>query len=198
MFRFCTTRILRSRCVSVGGAIGIGILTILSIPKERTEPPLSNHGVRNRSVGATLTSKVADRILSEQGYDRVAMLVPYVKECSKTFNIPSNVLLAILYEEAIHRKPLDVRTFGVAQLGVGELQIQGLPPDANLYNNDRFSVWMLSRKLKRLQLQTGSLQAAITLHNGYSDYLPAIQRRSRDPRIKQLLESRRMPKIFTV
>lgn len=172
-------------------------VTLGTIPTSTTTD-LKNYGVKDRSVGATLTSKVADRILSEQGYDRVAPLVPYVKECSKTFNIPSNVLLAILYEEAIHRKPIDVQTFGVAQLGVGELQIQGLPPDTNLYSNDRFSVWMLARKLKRLQIQTGSLQTAITLHNGYYDYLPAIQRRSRDPRIQQLLDSRRMPKIFTV
>ncbi len=178
---------------------GLGLLGVLlgTMPLETTSE-LKNFGVRDRSVGATLTSKVADRILSEQGYDRVALLVPYVKECSKIFNIPSNVLLAILYEEAIHRKPIDVQTFGVAQLGVGELVAQGLPPDMTLYGNDRFSVWMLARKLKRLQLQTGSLQTAITLHNGYYDYLPAIQRRARDPRIRQLLDSRRIPKVFTI
>ena len=169
---------------------------LLNIPIQ-TENPHVNRNVHNRSVGATLTSKVADRVLAESGYSRVESLVPYVKECEAIFNIPANVLLAILYEEATHRKPIDVQTFGVAQLGVGELAEQGLPPDPDLYLNDRFSVWMLSRKLRRLQAETGSLQTAITLHNGYSDYLPSIQRRSQDPRLLQLLEARKIWKVFT-
>lgn len=170
---------------------------MMTLPVEKTTE-LKNFGVKDRSIGAVLTSEVADAILEDEGYDRVWPLVPYVKECAETFVIPANVLLAILYEEAIHRKPIDVHTFGVAQLGIGELEIQGLPPDANLYSDDRFSVWILARKLKRLQIQTGSLQTAITLHNGYSDYLGAIQRRSRDPRLLQLLTTRHFPRIFTV
>lgn len=162
------------------------------------QPQLANYGVRNRSVGGTLTSKVADHVLAENAYGAVANLVPYVKETAEVFNIPANVLLAILYEEAAHRKPIDVNTFGVAQLGLGELMEQGLPPDPDLYSNDRFSVWMLARKLRRLQAETGSLQAAITLHNGYSDYLPSIQHRARDPRLLQLLEAKKIWRVLTV
>jgi len=197
MPRFCFTRFLRSRCARYGGPIAALIAGFLLYPSSRQQPHLANYGVRNRSVGGVLTSKVADRVLAENAYSAVTNLVPYAKETELVFNIPANVLLAILYEEAAHRKPIDVNTFGVAQLGLGELAIQGLPPDPHLYDNDRFSVWMLARKLRRLQAETGSLQAAITLHNGYSDYLPSIQRRARDPRLLQLLEARKIHKVFT-
>lgn len=185
------------RTISYLLALAALLTGVLLYPSSTQQPQLANYGVRNRSIGGALTSDVADRVLSENGYSRVASLVPYVKECAAIFNIPSNVLLAILYEEAVHRKPIDVETFGVAQLGLGELEIQGLPADPDLYSNDRFSVWMLARKLRRLQAETGSLQTAITLHNGYSDYLPTIQRRARDPRIHQLLEAKKIYKVFT-
>jgi hypothetical protein len=174
------------------------VLTLFTIPMGFGKGELSNYGVKERSVGGTLTGKVAKKVLSERSYERVELLVPYVKECSKIYNIPANVLLAILYEEEVHRKPVDIQTFGVAQLGVGELVIQGLPPDATLYDNDRFSVWILTRKLKRLQSSTGSLQTAITLHNGYYDYLPAIQRRAKDRALLQLLEMKKKRKTLIV
>jgi hypothetical protein len=177
----------------------IGLVFIVcSIPISVKKGDLSNYGVKERSIGGTLTSKVADRILADKAYSQVELLVPFVKECAKEYNIPENVLLAILFEEALHRKPIDVQTFGVAQLGVGELVIQGLPPDSNLYSNDRFSVWMLARKLRRLQLRTGSLQTAITLHNGYYDYLPAIRKRASDPALLQLLEIKKKRKTLLV
>lgn len=198
MPRFSPARILRSRCARYGGPLAALIAGFLLYPSSTQQPQLANYGVRNRSVGATLTSKVADRVLAENAYAAVTNLVPYARESAAVFNIPANVLLAILYEEAAHRKPFDVHTFGVAQLGLGELVAQGLPPDPDLYSNDRFSVWMLARKLRRLQEETGSLQAAITLHNGYSDYLPSIQRRARDPRLLQLLEARKIWKVLTV
>jgi hypothetical protein len=102
-----------------------------------------------------------------------------------------------LYEEAVHRKPVDLQTFGVAQIGVGELLQQGLPPDPDLLNNNRFSVWILARKLKRIQIETGSLRKAITLHNGYSDYLKKIEKRATDPRIKALLNQKHSYPVFT-
>jgi hypothetical protein len=125
--------------------IGCGLVAaaFMALPVENTAE-LKNYGVKDRSVGATLTSHVANIVLEGEGYARVSPLVPYVVECSAMFGIPANVLLAILYEEAVHRKPVDIQTFGVAQLGVGELEIQGLPPDPRLYEDDRFSVWILA------------------------------------------------------
>jgi hypothetical protein len=174
------------------------VFLICVIPVNVGKGDLSNYGIKERSIGGTLTSKVADKILADRVYNRVELLVPFVKECAKEYNIPENVLLAILFEEALHRKPIDIQTFGVAQLGTGELIAQGLPPDPNLYSNDRFSVWMLARKLKRLQLRTGSLQTAITLHNGYYDYLPAIRKRASDPGLLQLLEIKKKRKTLVV
>ena len=73
-------------------------------------------------------------------------------------------------------------------MGVGELQKQGLPPDESLLESDRLSVWMLGKKLQRLQKEHRSLQVAIIMHNGYYDYLPQIQNRAKDPKIQQILE----------
>jgi len=197
MYRFCPTRILRSRCARISAAVATVALITLGQPSERGKPELVNYGVKSRSIGGTLTSKVANTVLADNGYRRVASLVPYTQECEKVFNIPASIILAILYEEATHRKPIDIKTFGVAQLGVGELLVQGLPPDSTLYSNDRFSVWMLARKIKRLQIQTGSLQKAITLHNGYTDYLDAVQKRARDPKLLQLLESKHLYPVYS-
>ena len=173
------------------GAVTLSLLFALTwttlLTPRKSEGNLKNFGVKERSKAGEVVSKVADKVLSESGYDLVRPLVPYVKECEQEFGVPANVLLAILYEEAVHRKPVDLRTFGVAQLGVGELVAQGLPPDSSLLTNDRLSVWLLAKKLKRLQGVTGSLRAAITLHNGYTDYLGSVQRRARDPRLLSLL-----------
>jgi hypothetical protein len=119
----------------------------------------------------------------------VQKYVPFVKEAARTHKIPANVLLAILFEEELHRKPVDLRTFGPAQIGLGELVIQGLPPRRDLLEDPEVSIYLLASKLKRVQQQTGSLQTAITLHNGYSDYLYMIQKSARDPRLLEMLES---------
>ena len=149
-----------------------------------------------RSIGATLTSEAASEILSERGYEVVSNLTPYVKEAAEFYELPPEILMAILYEEAVHRKPFDVETFGVAQIGLKELVTQGLPPDVKLLSNDRLCVWVLARKLKRLQIQTGSLKKAITLHNGYSDYLEMIEKRAADHRIRELLQEKHAVRTF--
>ena len=172
------------------------LLLAFAIPIGFDKGKLHNYGVKHRSVGATVTSEVADEVLAEQTYAKTAELVPWVKEASKKYHLPPNVLLAILYEEIAHRKPVDVTTFGVAQIGLKELVEQGLPPDTRILDDDRLCVWILARKLVRLQRMTGSLQTAITLHNGYYDYLPLIQIRSRDPRILQLLQEQQKYRIF--
>ena len=170
------------------GLVLLGVL-IGRMPLGKTTE-LKNYGVKDRSIAGTLTSQAASEVLSEKGYEVATELTPYVKEASQFFELPPDILLAILYEEAVHRKPVDIETFGVAQVGLEELVIQGLPPDAKLLSNDRFSVWVLARKLKRLQMQTGSLKKAITLHNGYSDYLRMIEKRAADRRIRQLLQEK--------
>jgi len=176
----------RRNVVLLGVVVGFSLATLTSAP--RYDGELQNYGVKGRSHIGSITSSLADGVMSRRGYNQVAELVPYVKECEEVFGIPANVLLAILYEEAVHRKPVDLQTFGVAQIGVGELLAQGLPPDPALLENDEFSVWMLARKLKRLQAKTGSLQTAIILHNGFSDYLTSVQARAKDPMIRMLLE----------
>lgn len=169
---------------------------LLTLPVERSTE-LKNYGVKDRSVGGAFTSSVADKVFVNKGYEEVSRLVPYVKECAEVFQLPPETLMAVLYEEAVHRKPVDLQTFGVAQIGVGELLQQGLPPDPALLENDRFSVWVLARKLKRLQVQTGSLKKAIILHNGYSDYLRMIEKRATDPRLKELLHKKHLYPVFT-
>lgn len=169
---------------------------LLTLPVERTTE-LKNYGVKDRSVGGAFTSRVADKIFVNKGYEEVSRLVPFVKEAAGVFDLPPEILLAILYEEAVHRKPVDLQTFGVAQIGVGELLQQGLPPDPELLNDNRLSVWILARKLKRLQIETGSLKKAIILHNGYSDYLRMIEKRATDPRIEALLNEKYSYPVFT-
>jgi hypothetical protein len=173
-------------------------LLICALPVSFGKGELDNYGVKKRSVGGTLTSNVADRVLADMAYDRVRQLVPFVRESSAATGVPPNILLAVLFEEATHRKPADIQTFGVAQLGVGELTAQGLPPDPSLLENDRLSVWVLARKLRRLQVRTGSLLTAVTLHNGYYDYGRAVTSRSRDPRLLALLNANSVvPSFFT-
>jgi hypothetical protein len=174
------------------------LLLAFAIPIGFGKGRLDNYGVKNRSIGATVTSKAAGQILEENTYAKTAELTPWVKEAAKAYRLPANVLLAILYEEIAHRKPVDVSTFGVAQIGLNELVEQGLPPDIRILDDDRLCVWILARKLVRLQRMTGSLQTAITLHNGYYDYLPLIQLRAKDPRILQFLqEGRKNPVLWT-
>jgi len=82
---------------------------------------------------------------------------------------------------------VDVRTFGVAQLGLKELMIQGLPPRKELLDDDEVSVWLLTSKLRRLQNETGSLRDAIILHNGYYDYYDSVRKTAKDPKVLTLL-----------
>jgi len=120
-------------------------------------------------------------------YEKLETLIPYIKKASKQFNIPENVIAAVLYEEILHRKPVDVRTFGVAQLGLKELMIQGLPPKKELLDDDEVSVWLLASKLRRLQNETGSLRDAIILHNGYYDYYDSVKKSAKDNKIIMML-----------
>ena len=158
------------------------------IPWGAPEQHLARYKIKTRDVGSTATSKLASSMFANRTYAELRLLRPYVLEASIASKIPPNVIMAILFEELVHRKPMDVRTHGVAQIGVGELQKQGLPPDESLLENDRLSVWLLSKKLQRLQKEHRSLQFAIIMHNGYYDYLPQIQNRAKDPKIKQILE----------
>ena len=82
---------------------------------------------------------------------------------------------------------MDVKTFGVAQIGLNELITQGLPPKKELLNDDEVSVWLLASKLRRLQNETGSLRDAIILHNGYYDYYDSIRKTAKDPKVLTLL-----------
>ena len=158
------------------------------IPWGAPEQHLARYKIKTRDVGSTATSKLVSSMFANRTYAELRLLRPYVLEASIASKIPPNVIMAILFEELVHRKPMDVKTHGVAQIGVGELQKQGLPPDESLLENDRLSVWLLGKKLQRLQKEHRSLQFAIIMHNGYYDYLPQIQNRAKDPKIKQILE----------
>jgi len=158
------------------------------IPWGTPEQHLARYKIKTRDVGSTATSKLASSMFANRTYAELRLLRPYILEASAASKIPPNVIMAVLFEELVHRKPMDIRTHGVAQIGVGELQKQGLPPDESLLENDRLSVWLLGKKLQRLQKEHRSLQFAIIMHNGYYDYLPQIQNRAKDPKIKQILE----------
>jgi hypothetical protein len=170
-------------------AILITLVAIASAIPITLDSEFQNYNVKQRPVGQKVLSKSVDSIevLRERAYYKVAQYREYVLEAGKLYAIPPNVLLAILYEEELHRKPVDLSTYGPAQLGLGELQQQGLPPRVDLLEDPEVSVYILAAKLKRLQVHTKSLQTAIILHNGYSDYLNQIQRRARDPRILEIL-----------
>ena len=136
-----------------------------------------------------IVSKVVSNVPMSRAmsYQKLQTLIPYIKRASKQFRIPENVIAAVLYEEILHRKPVDVKTFGVAQLGIKELIIQGLPPKKELLDDDEVSVWLLASKLRRLQNETGSLRDAIILHNGYYDYYESVRKTAKDPKVLTLL-----------
>lgn len=170
----------------------IGIVLVATTIPTATNKQLGNYGVKERPVGQAAVSSVVSslELLKQKTYGRMKEYRPYVLAASKQSGIPANVLMAILYEEGIHRKPVDLNTYGPAQLGVAELDHSGLPPRVGLLEDPEISVHLLAAKLKRLQRQTGSLQTAIILHNGYSDYLSMIQLRAKDPRIIEILETK--------
>ena len=164
-------------------------LLLSFVPLKSENKTLDNYGVKDRTITPTVISKVVSNnpISKELAYQKLEELVPYIKQASKHFNIPENVLAAVLYEEIIHRKPIDVKTFGVAQLGLGELKEQGIPLSKGRLEDDEFSVWLLAGKLRRLQNKTGSLKDAIILHNGYYDYYDSVRKSADNLRILMIL-----------
>lgn len=170
----------------------IFIAAMFFIPFGTQEQHLSRYKIKTRDVGSTATSKLANSMFADRTYAQLRLLRPYVLEASVESKVSPNVLMAILFEELVHRKPMDVQTHGIAQIGVGELREQGLPPDESLLDNDRLSVWLLGKKLQRLQKEHQSLQMAIIMHNGYYDYLPQIQNRAKDPKIKEILTEKKV------
>ena len=179
----------------------LAILFLLSfVPISSQNKTLSNYGVKDRTVTPTVISNVVSNVPMTRvmSYEKLETLVPYIRRASKQFNIPENVIAAVLYEEILHRKPVDVKTFGVAQLGLNELVLQGLPPKRELLDDDEVSVWLLSSKLRRLQNQTGSLRDAIILHNGYYDYYDSVRKTAKDPKVLTLLsQQQRRTTILT-
>ena len=165
------------------------LFLLFFIPVPSQNKTLSNYGVKDRTITPTVISKVVSNVPMSRtmGYQKLQTLVPYIRKASKKFSIPENVIAAILYEEILHRKPVDVQTFGVAQLGLNELVIQGLPPKQSLLEDDEVSVWLLASKLRRLQNETGSLRDAIILHNGYYDYYDSVRKTAKDPKVLTLL-----------
>ena len=177
----------------------LAILFLLSfVPISSQNKTLSNYGVKDRTVTPTVISNVVSNVPMSRAmsYQKLETLVPYIKKASKQFHIPENVIAAVLYEEILHRKPVDVKTFGVAQLGLNELITQGLPPKKELLNDDEVSVWLLASKLRRLQNETGSLRDAIILHNGYYDYYDSIRKTAKDPKVLTLLSQQQQ--IITI
>ncbi len=169
------------------------ILLFSFIPVSGQNKTLSNYGVRDRTITPTLISNTVSSIpmTREMSYQKLETLVPYIKKASSQFHIPENVLAAVLYEEILHRKPVDVKTFGVAQLGLNELVRQGLPPKQQLLEDDEVSVWLLASKLRRLQTETGSLKDAIILHNGYYDFYDSVKKSAKDSKILTILEQKK-------
>ena len=170
-------------------AIFLTLLLLFFVPLRSQNKTLNNYGVKDRTIAPTLISTTVSNIpiTKEMSYSKLETLVPYIRISSKQFKIPENVLAAVLYEEILHRKPVDVKTFGVAQLGVNELIKQGLPPEQELLEDDEVSVWLLASKLRRLQNETGSLKDAIILHNGYYDYYDSVRKTAKDPKVLTLL-----------
>ena len=176
----------------------IGLLLVASMAPIGTSTHYSNLGVKRRPVGQVVASKAADvmPLLNERAYTRVASYKPYVIKAARRHNIPAITLLAILYEEEVHRKPVDVSTFGPAQMGLGELEAQGLPPRVDLLEDPEVAIFVLAAKLDRLRKVYGSLRTAIILHNGYDDYFSMIERRQRDPRLLQILVEQTIRESF--
>ena len=136
-----------------------------------------------------MLSKVSSRLpmAQEISYRDIESWKPYIIQAAAAHIIPEVTVAAVLYEEAVHRKPIDLNTFGPAQLGYGELRAQGLPLKRELLEDPEMSVWILTRKLSRLRKQYGSLENAIILHNGYEDFLEQVKYREKDQRLLIIL-----------
>jgi len=176
------------------------IVLLSFVPLSSQNKTLSNYGVKDRTITPTVMSKVISTIpmTREMTYTKLETLIPYIRKASKQFNIPENVIAAVLFEEILHRKPVDVKTFGVAQLGLNELVIQGLPPKQQLLEDDEVSIWLLASKLRRIQNETGSLKTAIILHNGYYDFYDSVKKTAKDPEILMLLDQEKKRKTLFV
>lgn len=172
--------------------IFIALLLLSFIPLRSENKTLHNYGVKDRTITPALLSHTVSSIpmTREMSYRKLETLIPYIKKASAQFHIPENVIAAVLYEEILHRKPVDIKTFGVAQMGIQELVKQGLPPKQELLEDDEVSVWLLASKLRRLQKETGSLKTAIILHNGYYDYYESVRSSAKDSKILSLLSQK--------
>ena len=180
--------------------IFIILCVLFFVPLKSQNKTLDNYGVKDRTITPALISKTVSNIplTREMSYKKLETLVPYIKKASRQFSIPENVIAAVLYEEILHRKPVDVKTFGVAQLGVNELVKQGLPPKQQLLEDDEVSVWLLASKLRRLQNETGSLKDAIILHNGYYDYYDSVRKTAKNNKILMMLDQEKKRKTLFV
>lgn len=166
----------------------------------KKEVHLSNYGIRDRDPFSRLIGEAVslNPLLKHNAYRKVEDWAMFIKNAESMTRVPSITLAAILYEEQIHRKPLDIRTFGPAQMGLGELREQGLPEDKALLKDPETSILILARKLKRLEVKTGSLDSAITLHNGYSDFAPKVKARQRDRRLVEIINVLKLRKTVFV
>jgi hypothetical protein len=169
--------------------IALVLLLVASMVPIGTSSQHPNLGVKRRPVGQAVVSNAVDvtPFLVARAYSRVASYKPFVIEAAKRHHVPAITLLAILFEEELHRKPVDVSTFGPAQLGIGELRAQGLPERVELLEDPEISIFLLAAKLDRLRRVHGSLKTAIMLHNGYDDYFTMIEKRQKDPHLLEIL-----------
>lgn len=175
-----------------GAGIAIALICLLGMSTGKGEPDLSNYGVRDRSLAGTALSQLVSRVepIKANSYKNIEDWSYYINQCAAIYKIPPVTLAAILYEEGVHRKPVDLKTFGPAQLGLDELETQGFPRDPSILEDPELAIVVLSRKLYRLRKEFGSLDKAITLHNGYTDYLDQIKSREKDPQIRMILTVR--------
>ena len=176
------------------------LLVIVSLIPIGTSKLYSNLGVKRRPIGQAIVAEAADAtpILTENAYSTVASYKPFVLEAAQRHKVPAITLLAILFEEDLHRKPVDFTTFGPAQLGLGELKAQGLPPRVELLEDPEIAIFILAAKLDRLRKQYGSMKEAIILHNGYDDYFSTIEKRQKDPRLLQILFQQTVQEYYVV
>lgn len=168
-------------------------LALLSVPTG-AKPSLSNYGVKRRDSLTSLSSHVVSEVppLQERAYRNIEEWSFYINQCGEIYKIPPITLAAILYEESVHRKPVDIKTFGPAQLGLEELRKQGFPENKEILEDPELAILVLARKLHRLRKETGSLNNAIVLHNGYDDYLKSVKDREKDNRLRMILTVKRI------
>lgn len=183
----------RLRLRLIVGLLLLGTFFLLS-PSKDYPLELESYGVKRRSQGGKLVSNIVtvSSVTSEASYAQIEQWTIHIHEAGEVYKISPVTLAAILFEEALHRKPIDVQTIGPAQLGLDELEIQNLPRDRRLLEDPEISIWILARKLNRLRRETGSLDRAIILHNGFNDFLFSVRKREQDSRLRMILEMSRI------